>query len=228
MFFGPFFLPMYDLMLASIMRVWLRGLSKLWTEGCVSRMCRLKFPAEMEFHSVFLGQAKTVSSPVNSGGRIGTCSEPTTLSLSHLQSFLDKSPVHMSCSSFLYSGSFLKRWLLSRITTALSRSHHTCEHSLEKRSCSGLALEGSSCRKLPANIIEYLPNGLILSPIHSFKRLSSWIISESFMKKISSITIIWIYFHSSISSWSNVDLILLRNAALQIVMPLKHEAAETV
>ena len=154
----------------------------------------------MDLRSVFLGQAKTASSPVNSGGRIGTCSEPTTLSLSRLQSFLEKSPSHMRCSSFPYSGSFLKQWLLLRITTALSRSHHTCEHSLEKRSCSGLASKRLSCQKSPANIIEYPPNGLILSLLHCFKRLSSWIISESFMKEILSITRIRTSFHSSISS----------------------------
>jgi hypothetical protein len=48
------------------------------------------------------------------------------------------------------------------------------------------------------------------------------------MKRISSITRIRTSFHSSISSWSNVYFVLLRKAALQIVMPPKNEAAETV
>ena len=132
----------------------LGGSCKLWTDGCVSRTCCLKFPAEMELHSVFLGPTKTVSSPGNSRGRTGTCSKPTTLSLSNSWSFLDKPPVHMHCSSFPYSGPSLKRWSLSRITTALRRSHQKCKLSLEKRSCSGLAPDGSSCRKSAANIIK--------------------------------------------------------------------------
>ncbi len=87
---------------------------------------------------------------------------PITLILILCLSSIVKSPSHILLSILPYSGTSLKRCLLSKIMMALIFWSHCWVDLLENKSSDSFEQIGSSWRKSPAKMIENPPNNLVL------------------------------------------------------------------
>ncbi len=72
---------------------------------------------------------------------------------------VDKSPFHILFNICPYSGSSLKRWLLSNIMIALMQLSKCLLDKLENIRSNSIDPTGSSWQKTPANMIENPPKG---------------------------------------------------------------------
>ena len=214
------------LMLASIITVvWDGGRWLFSTGGWVFSTCCLKWAADVEFCLILYGHAKEISMSSNDEGRVAPF-WPITLELIHSRSICERSPNHIHFNMWPHSRSSWNQWPLSRNITAFRQSSQWQLTFLENKNSLSRQAMGWSCQKSPTKTMDIPPNTLVLY-LHSFRWLSNLSISPSLMKDISSMMRILTYFYHSFSSCDRSPSCQMKEA-LQIVTPLKEEAAEPV
>ena len=144
---------------ACITMVWHSGISSLSIVGCVTKMCRLKFAADIALCSLL-----TILSYVQLSGKGDESFKP--FRPKHLFLFkYDRQLLGRPFSHIVFMllpqyWSLLKQWLLPRVITVLTYSFQRLLESLEYNNlCLALPL---SWQRPSENIIEYPPNDFLI------------------------------------------------------------------